>query len=105
MKSLEYKYSIIPKEDNDIKQLQTYNDKCKLLKNVVNNLSGISISCKLEEDKFSEVQLLNYLSIQEDEINSTYLEAGGIYPNFHKDQSIYDVERIMNQSGYKCTKK
>ncbi|MBE6157486.1 MAG: hypothetical protein E7160_01690 [Firmicutes bacterium] len=88
----------------DKKDLYDLKEKCELLKSSTKELSGINIDCNLGKKDFIERQLFTYISIDEKELSAAYSEAGGIYPNFSKNENIDDIERNMNASNYKCSR-
>ena len=81
----------------DAKDLQ-----CKTLKAVSENISGVSIQCNLSSDKMVETQLFNFNTLKSKDLNSTFIEAGGVYPNFEQQDNISGIEKDLKLSGYKC---
>lgn len=78
-----------------------YND-CLRIKQYASNLSGISITCDLEGGLLRQKQIFTYDSVNRDEALSAFVEAGGIYPEYRKDQNIDEIEKSMNASRYNC---
>lgn len=78
-----------------------YND-CLRIKQYASNLSGISITCNLEGGVLKQKQIFTYDSVNRDEALSAFVEAGGIYPEYRKDQNIDEIEKSMNASRYNC---
>lgn len=89
-------------ETVDRENLQAMYEKCQTLKNSINDLSGVSVTCSLNKGTFIENQVLTYASIDVEQITSAYSEAGGIYPNFKKGDNIDIIESGMKSSGYTC---
>lgn len=85
----------------DFQNLKT---KCDLLKEKTNLVSGISVTCSLSGSSFVESQVLTYASIDPNQLTSAYAEAGGVYPEFEKDQNIDDIESNMKTAGYTCVR-
>lgn len=105
LNSLKYSYSIIGDKKEDLEKLEIFNNKCKVLKTQVKKLNGVDISCSLDGYEFTQLQTINYLTIDLEKVTTAYLEAGGMYPNFEKGQNIDSIEKNMKISGYTCSKK
>lgn len=86
----------------DSDQLDSLLNKCKLLQNEVGSLSGVKVSCNQSEGTVVETQDFTYSLINKESINSAYIEAGGVYPEFENEQNIDVIEKNMSASGYKC---
>ncbi len=86
----------------DSDKLDELTDKCKLLRDGVNSLAGVNIDCSRTDSTFVETQLFTYSLIDKESINSAYIEAGGVYPEFDNEQDIDVIEKNMSASGYKC---
>ena len=86
----------------DSDQLDSLLSKCKLLQNEVDSLSGVKVSCNQSEGTVVETQDFTYSLINKESINSAYIEAGGVYPEFENEQNIDVIEKNMSASGYKC---
>ncbi len=100
--TLNYVVTTVGDAGVDASELESMNEKCHALKNSVTNVSGVSITCSLNKGTFIESQVLTYASIDVAMITSAYSEAGGIYPNFRKGDSIDSIESGMKSSGYSC---
>ncbi len=86
----------------DSDQLDNLLSKCKLLQNEVDSLAGVKVSCNQSEGTVVETQEFTYSLIDKESINSAYIEAGGVYPEFENEQDIDVIEKNMSASGYKC---
>ncbi len=86
----------------DSDQLESLLNKCKLLQNEVGSLAGVKVSCNQSEGTVVETQDFTYSLINKESINSAYIEAGGVYPEFENEQNIDVIEKNMSASGYKC---
>ena len=86
----------------DSDQLDAVLSKCKLLQNEVVSLAGVKVSCNQSEGTVVETQDFTYSLINKESINSAYIEAGGVYPEFENEQNIDVIEKNMSASGYKC---
>lgn len=87
---------------------QTLNDmssKCNLLKEHTGSIVGVDINCDYSEGKLVETQRFKYASINLEDLNAAFTEAGGIYPEFENKQNIDNIEKNMNASGYSCIRK
>ena len=63
---------------------------------------GVKVSCNQSEGTVVETQDFTYSLINKESINSAYIEAGGVYPEFENEQNIDVIEKNMSASGYKC---
>ncbi len=88
----------------DKDELKGINDKCKLLVSATANLSGVSVTCSLNNGTNEEKQIFTYQDIESEKITSAYSEAGGIYPDFAYNDNIDDIEIKMKQAGYTCNR-
>lgn len=86
----------------DSDKLDELTNKCKLLSNGVSSLAGVNIDCSRTDSTFVETQNFTYSLIDKESINSAYIEAGGVYPEFDNEQDIDMIEKNMSASGYKC---
>lgn len=86
----------------DSDELDNILNKCKLLQNQVTSLSGVRVNCSQSEGTVVETQEFTYSAIDKEKINSAYIEAGGVYPEFDNEQDIDVIEKNMSASGYKC---
>ena len=86
----------------DSDQLDNLLSKCKSLQNEVDSLAGVKVSCNQSEGTVVETQDFTYSLINKESINSAYIEAGGVYPEFENEQNIDVIEKNMSASGYKC---
>lgn len=82
--------------------LNTKNLECNQLKQHVSNFSGVSVDCNLSSGEFVETQFFDFSSIEEKDISSSFVEAGGVYPNVSYLDSVSDVEHDLVLSGYEC---
>lgn len=80
-------------------------DKCKLLKDYTDDMSGVDVDCSHTEGKLTETQRFEYASIDVEELDAAFAEAGGTYPEFKNEQDIDIVEKNMNAAGYSCMRK
>ena len=102
LKRLNYTTEIRGDINLDAERLDTYNNECMLVKDYASNLSGIDITCSLENGTYKQKQIFTYDSIDRDEAKSAFVEAGGLYPDYYKDQNIDEIEKDMNAAGYSC---
>ncbi len=86
----------------DSDKLDELTNKCKLLSAGVSSLAGVNIDCSRTDSTFVETQNFTYSLIDKESINSAYIEAGGVYPEFDNEQDIDMIEKNMSASGYKC---
>ena len=86
----------------DEEELGKYKSECDQISLNVEKLNGITISCSLANGLYKQKQTLSYSSINVDDAMTAYTEAGGIYPDYENGESIDDIEKNMNASGYTC---
>lgn len=104
LRNLDYTYTIVDDKTKSKDELKSFYSKCVVLQEMIEPLDGISVSCYLKENEFNQNQTINYLSINEQDVTSAYLEAGGMYPSFRKNQNINEIEKNMKSSGYSCVR-
>lgn len=102
LKRLNYSMEIRGDANLDDAKLTELNNECLLVKEYAGNLNGIDINCSLENGLLREKQMFTYDSIDRDEAMAAFVEAGGIYPEYKRDQNIDDIEREMNAAAYTC---
>ena len=85
-------------------ELDKLKGECDLLESVTTGLSGVSVSCKLENGLFTKSQTFNFSSIVVDDAITAYVEAGGSYPFYRDGDNIDEVERELISTGYSCTR-
>ncbi len=102
LKRLTYKKEIRGDANLDEVALDTLNKDCLQVKEFGGAVSGIDVTCSLESGTFREKQVFTYDAIDREAAMSAYIEAGGIYPEYKKDQNIDEIEREMNAAGYSC---
>ncbi len=86
----------------DAYELDELMNKCRALQGEVSSLAGVKVSCSQSEGSVVETQNFVYASINKESVNSAYIEAGGVYPEFDNGQDIDVIEKNMSASGYMC---
>lgn len=86
----------------DAEKLDLLKAECDQLALNAEKLGGVSVSCELNSSLLTKKQTLNYSAIDVNEAISAYMEAGGVYPDYENGQSIDEIEKDMNASGYSC---
>jgi len=84
--------------------LTKLSDQCKEIKEGVEKLDGIQISCKLDADKLEEVEVFDYSKYDIDQVSQVYLDNGSSVLDLEEDADINIVMTTMRQSGYTCEK-
>lgn len=102
LKRLNYYVDVRGDINLDEAALNELNNECLLIKQYASNLSGIDVTCSLENGLLKETQIFTYDSINRDEAISAFIEAGGMYPEYKKDQDINGIEKEMNAAEYTC---
>ncbi len=86
----------------DSEKLDSLAGECNQLSTNAKSLDGISVACSYEFGVVTQKQMFNYSAIDEEAAISAYIEAGGIYPDYENNESIDEIEKKMNASGYTC---
>lgn len=102
LKRLNYYVDVRGDINLDEAALNELHNECLLIKQYASNLSGIDVTCSLENGLLKETQIFTYDSINRDEAISAFIEAGGMYPEYKKDQDINGIEKEMNAAEYTC---
>lgn len=89
-------------EDED--ELKKLNENCKTLKLEAGELEGVTIACSLNNGTNTTTQKLDFEKIDAEKVNAAFVEAGGIYPEFKKNDNIDEIESKMQSSGYECSR-
>lgn len=101
---LEYITTTIGDKVEDEEELKKLNNSCETLKLAAGELNGVTISCSLNNGTNTTKQKLDFEKVNADEVSTAYLEAGGVYPEFKKNDNIDKIESKMRSSGYECTR-
>lgn len=99
---LTYVQATVGDELVDYNELHQRLDSCNNLKSMTKGLAGIKIACSLSSGVLTEEQIINYKTINHEQVTTAYVEAGGLFPEFESDTSIDMIERNMKAAGYTC---
>lgn len=102
LKRLNYAMEIRGDVNLDDAKLTELNNECLLVRKYAGNLNGIDVNCSLENGLMKEKQSFTYDSIDREAAMSAFIEAGGIYPEYKKDQNVDEIEKEMNAAAYTC---
>ena len=86
----------------DEAELDKLKSECDLLSTVVEDLAGVSVSCKLENGLLKKTQTFNFSSIVVDDAITAFIEAGGNYPFYRNGDNIDQIEKDLLGSNYTC---
>ena len=86
----------------DEAELDKLKAECDLLNVIVEDLSGVSVSCKLANGLFTKSQTFNFSTIVVDDAITAYIEAGGQYPNYRNGDDIDSIEKDLLSANYSC---
>ena len=86
----------------DEETLDELANNCKLLKENVKDIDGVSIRCDYTDGKLEETQNYDLTILNEEDLDAAFVEAGGNKPEYKKDQDIDKLERNLIASGYTC---
>ena len=99
---LEYITTTIGDKVEDEEELKKLKENCENLKLKVGELNGVTISCSLNNGINTTKQKLDFEKVNFEEVSTAYVEAGGVYPEFKKNDNIDKIESKMRTSGYEC---
>lgn len=102
LKTFTYNIEIRGDQELDAVALSALETECRLVEQYAGNLSGIDVTCSLESGLFRQKQIFTYDSIQREQAITAFVEAGGKYPEYKKDQNIDEIEKSMNAANYTC---
>lgn len=86
-------------DHDDLNQKLT---SCDNLKSMTTGLDGIKITCSLFGGVLTEEQMFNYNVLDHEQVTATYIEAGGLFPEFESNTDIDMIEKNMKAAGYTC---
>ena len=99
---LEYITTTIGDKVEDEEELKKLKENCENLKLKVGELNGVTISCSLNNGINTTKQKLDFEKVNFEEVSTAYVESGGVYPEFKKNDNIDKIESKMRTSGYEC---
>ena len=88
----------------DEEALDELNEQCVQIRENVQGLAGISVSCDYKNGKLIESETFDYTAYNEEEVSAAYAKAGGSILDLEKDQDIDQVMTFMRRSGFTCNK-
>ena len=88
----------------DEETLEQYFHQCEQVKENVDGLSGISVSCEYQSGKLIEKETFDYNNYDREKVSNAYSEAGGSLLEFENGEDIDNVMVRMRQSGFSCDK-
>ena len=88
----------------DAEALDEIDNQCKQIRENVDGMNGITVSCNYEEGKVTEKETFDYSVYSLDEVSAAYTEAGGSVLEFEQDEDIDQVMTLMRQGGFTCNK-
>ena len=91
-----------PTEDDAT--LNDLNNKCNLIKENVESLSGIKVNCNYETGKLTKKETFDYKAYNKEEIKAAYTEAGGEIIEYDAGHDINKIMTTMRQGGFTCNK-
>lgn len=98
---LGYLDKVSSSKSDDVELNNLYNS-CSKTMNAVNELNGVDTMCNFENGILTQKQVFNYEMVNRIEVKSTYVENGGIYPEFSYKEDMDNLEKKMNADGYSC---
>ena len=88
----------------DEEALDELNEQCVEVRENVQGLAGISVSCDYKNGKLVESETFDYTAYNAEEVSAAYAKAGGSVLDLEKDQDIDLVITQMRRSGFTCNK-
>lgn len=86
----------------DLEHLEELKKNCDNLKLQTKGLDGVNIRCSLNDKTTIVEQELRYVDIKVEKVTNSYIEAGGVYPNYKYKDNINKIEKEMKSAGYTC---
>lgn len=86
----------------DAADLDNKNTKCEMVSAMSKNIDGFSVKCELLEGTITETHTFVYSEIDSEQVNSAYIEAGGVYQEYQNKQDMDEIEKSKNQEGFSC---
>ena len=86
----------------DEAELDKLKTECDLLSTVVEDLSGVEVTCKLENGRLRKTQVFNFSSIVVDDAITAFIEAGGNYPFYRNGDDMDKIEKELLGANYSC---
>ena len=77
-------------------------NECQNLKSVLTGVTGIDVSCAKTAVLQKTTQVIDYTKFNAEEITTNIAEYKGFYPEYQLDQSIADIRKNLEESGYSC---
>lgn len=105
LQRLEYVTTSKGDKEKDKEELSKLKSDCELVKLEAGELDGITISCSLNNGIITNKQVLDYEKLDVNKVTSAYIEAGGIYTEFKKNDNIDKIEAKMKSNGYECSRR
>ena len=88
----------------DEEALDELNAACEQIKENVEGIEGVTVSCNYEEGKLEERESFDYATYDVEKTSAAYTEAGGSVLEFTFEQDINQVMTNMRQGGFTCNK-
>lgn len=88
----------------DAKELDKLNEECKILEEHTKGMEGVSVSCEYSERLFEKKQSFELASVNFEELDSVYSEAGGTVPEYRYGDDMDEVEKSFKAAGYSCVR-
>lgn len=89
-------------ESTNTEYLNTKKLEYDTASSIANNISGISMDCSLSAGILTISENYTHKDIDTNKLTS-YVEAGGTYPEFKYQKNIYDIQTTMIKKGYDCS--
>lgn len=86
----------------DAVDLDNKNTKCKMVSAMSKNMDGFSVKCELLDGAITETHTFVYSEIDSEQVNSAYIEAGGVYQEYQNKQDMDEIEKSKNREGFSC---
>lgn len=104
LKSAKFTTNVIGDISEDEDKLNEISSACNKIKDAVEGLEGIEVSCTLSPNQLSQVERFDYATYDLEKTSQAYLDAESSFVEYTLDQDIDDIMVKMRQSGYDCKK-
>ncbi len=100
LKKLTFVTTVKGDSKKDSEDLEKMYDNCSVLSDLTDQTNGVVVSCDLSKGIYTNKEILDYQSIDDESLSSTFSEHGGVFPEYNLDENITKVKKSM--SNYTC---
>lgn len=89
-------------EDENEKNIDKDQEKCKKISEISEEIEGIDVSCSSADNISTTTQNNVYREIKSGKLTA-FTEAGGIYPEYKYKDNVYSIKDKLVKAGYDCS--